>query len=265
MVLYQPFPMLAGRRAQAWRHQPAFRRPRHFHDEPEVNILLRGRCTMGIGERTVALGPGDVVFFQPGQDHALLDESADLDLFVLAVSPELADRVGAKVVKRTSVQHLGEGPRVALAEFLGATNALSDAAEANGALAHRFRNLTQTFESPHVLCRKTIDGLRRDMGQKEEMVARRLNVHPSALSRVFGQELGMKLATYRGRMRVIDFIRRVDEGQTMIAAALAAGFGSYSQCHRVFRATCGCSPREYFTGRREMLDAEVVAGLSAPA
>ena len=105
MVLYQPFPMLAGRRAQAWRHQPAFRRPRHFHDEPEVNILLRGRCTMGIGERTVALGPGDVVFFQPGQDHALLDESADLDLFVLAVSPELADRVGAKVVKRTSVQH----------------------------------------------------------------------------------------------------------------------------------------------------------------
>jgi hypothetical protein len=37
-----------------------------------------------------------------------------------------------------------------------------------------------------------------------------------------------------------------DEGSTLLQAALAAGFGSYSQCHRVFQATLGCTPRVFF-------------------
>jgi hypothetical protein len=45
--LYQPFPMQPGHRAQAWRHQPAFLRPRHFHEEPELNLVTRGTATFG--------------------------------------------------------------------------------------------------------------------------------------------------------------------------------------------------------------------------
>jgi AraC-like DNA-binding protein len=59
-------------------------------------------------------------------------------------------------------------------------------------------------------------------------------------------------------MRLIDFVRRVDDGQSLTAAALGAGFGSYSQCHRVFRAILGCGPRDYFKGQRQRLDAAVM-------
>jgi mannose-6-phosphate isomerase-like protein (cupin superfamily) len=147
MAMYQPFPMLAGRGAQAWRHQPAFRRPRHFHDEPELNVVLSGWCTVGIGERTVTLQAGDVVFFQPGQDHALLEESAHLDLFVMALTPELADRVGVTSAKRTGVQRLDEVARMAIAEFLVESNSLSDASEASAALAGHFHRELKVFDA----------------------------------------------------------------------------------------------------------------------
>jgi AraC-like DNA-binding protein len=35
----------------------------------------------------------------------------------------------------------------------------------------------------------------------------------------------------------------------MVDAALDAGFGSYPQFHRVFRAETGCAPAEYFRVR----------------
>jgi quercetin dioxygenase-like cupin family protein len=91
-ALFQPFPMLAGRRSQVWRHQPAYRRPRHFHDEPELNLVIAGRGVVGVGDHTLAVAAGESLLFQPGQDHVLLDSSEDFDLFVLAMSPELAER-----------------------------------------------------------------------------------------------------------------------------------------------------------------------------
>jgi AraC-like DNA-binding protein len=42
-------------------------------------------------------------------------------------------------------------------------------------------------------------------------------------------------------------IRSIDEGEyNLNTAASAAGFGSYSQCHRMFQAELGCSPRAFF-------------------
>ena len=89
-ALFQPFPMLPGRAAQVWRHQPEYRRPRHFHEETEVNAVVRGSALVGIGDRTLELGPGELVMFEPGQDHVLLEASDDLELFVFALRPELA-------------------------------------------------------------------------------------------------------------------------------------------------------------------------------
>lgn len=266
MTLYQPFPMLKGRDAQAWRHQPAFRRPRHFHDEPELNVVVRGRCIMGVGERSVSMGPGEVIFLQPGQDHVMLEASTELELFVVALTPRLAARAGIATPKRTSVLRLDPGTTQQLQEVLGASNGLEDTSASDALLAAHFLKLSDEFELADALCRKTIAAFRHDLAQTQETVAARFNVHPSEVSRVFGRELGLHLVTYRGRMRLIDFIHRIDLGQTMISAALEAGFGSYSQCHRVFRAAFGCSPSEYFKGQRERLDAIVEPrGASCPS
>ena len=91
--LYQPFPMGGVARAQIWRHAPRYRRPRHFHPEPELNLVVAGSATFAAGESELAVSAGDLLWWAPGQDHGLLACSSDLDLFVIGASPELSDRL----------------------------------------------------------------------------------------------------------------------------------------------------------------------------
>jgi len=56
-------------------------------------------------------------------------------------------------------------------------------------------------------------------------------------------------------VRLLHFIHRMDLGATeLLPAALDAGFGSYSQLCRTFRADVGTSPRTFFAGARRQLE-----------
>ena len=102
-------------------------------------------------------------------------------------------------------------------------------------------------ESPgHRLVSSTVSLLSKDpaMGGKE--IASALDISLSRLSRVFKAEMGMSLVEYRNRLRLDRFAVLLDRGRTnLLEAALAAGFGSYAQFHRVFRALRHVTPREY--------------------
>lgn len=82
-------------------------------------------------------------------------------------------------------------------------------------------------------------------------IARKIGVSLSRFARVFKSDMGMSLVDFRNQLRLERFLSLVDAGGTnLLEAAYAAGFGSYSQFHRVFRALRGASPREYFSGGR---------------
>ncbi len=82
------------------------------------------------------------------------------------------------------------------------------------------------------------------MGGKE--IAARLDISLSRLVRVFKAQMGMSLVEYRNRLRLDRFSALLDRGRTnLLGAALDAGFGSYAQFHRVFRALHHATPREY--------------------
>ena len=102
-------------------------------------------------------------------------------------------------------------------------------------------------ESPgHRLVSSTVGMLAKDpaMGGKE--IASALDISLSRLARVFKSEMGMSLVEYRNRLRLDRFSVLLDRGRTnLLEAALAAGFGSYAQFHRVFRALRHVTPREY--------------------
>jgi transcriptional regulator GlxA family with amidase domain len=54
---------------------------------------------------------------------------------------------------------------------------------------------------------------------------------------------------------LLRLIRLVDDGaDNLMASASAAGFGSYSQCHRIFQSELGCAPRHFFLlGARQQM------------
>jgi AraC-like DNA-binding protein len=77
-------------------------------------------------------------------------------------------------------------------------------------------------------------------------IAARMDVSLGRLAHVFKAEIGMSMVDYRNRVRLDRFTMLLDKGRrNLLEAALAAGFGSYAQFHRVFRALRHVTPREY--------------------
>jgi AraC-like DNA-binding protein len=77
-------------------------------------------------------------------------------------------------------------------------------------------------------------------------LCRLLDVSEGYLSRCFQRELDTTFLAQRARIRVAHFVAHVDRnGQNLLSAALAAGFGSYSQLHRTFSDLVGMSPTDY--------------------
>jgi transcriptional regulator GlxA family with amidase domain len=83
-----------------------------------------------------------------------------------------------------------------------------------------------------------------------EQLGSELDLSGSRVARVFKSEMGMSLVEYRNRLRLGRFSSMLDRsGGNLLEAALAAGFGSYAQFHRVFSAVEGTTPRNYLRSR----------------
>jgi AraC-like DNA-binding protein/mannose-6-phosphate isomerase-like protein (cupin superfamily) len=249
--------MQPGRRAQIWRHQPSFRRPRHFHDEPELNVVVRGHATLGVGERVLQLGAGQVVALEPGQDHELLAASDDLELFVVALRPELAAKRPEPFAPTTELWSLPASARTEPWSALAELGNVSCAEAVERAVVELWVSLAALGRRPSALARRASGALRSERALSGAELAKRLHTTPSELSRVFRRSLGVPMVEYRARLRLLEFVRRVDAGQSLTAAALDADFGSYAQCYRVCERALGCSPSRYFDGLRREVDARV--------
>ena len=76
-------------------------------------------------------------------------------------------------------------------------------------------------------------------------LARQLSISPGHLARSFKAEVGVSLVEYRHRRLMDRFFVLLERGNgNLLTAALEAGFGSYTQFHRVYKRMFGTSPRE---------------------
>jgi AraC-like DNA-binding protein len=75
-------------------------------------------------------------------------------------------------------------------------------------------------------------------------LAREAGLCPSHLSRTFKAQTGISITRFRNQRRLERFRALYGDGRhtTTLAAALEAGFGSYAQFFRVFRAETGSTP-----------------------
>ena len=252
-ALYQPFPIAGSARGQIWRHQPSTRRPRHFHAEPELNLVTAGRGAFGFGGNTAEVATGDLLYWTPGQDHELLAASDDFDLFVIGLLPDFSERVlGAQAaasdrgpvwLRLSPAQLASIAPQCLFPALHGDTVAKEVAVGDLWRLGHSFR---ATCSVVHALTRRSLGFLNDCPEISRDEIARRSNASPGEISRHFRRDMGLPLSAYRTRVRLLRFIHLVDAGNTFLHAALAAGFGSYSQCHRVFHATLACAPSVFF-------------------
>lgn len=107
----------------------------------------------------------------------------------------------------------------------------------------------QTRAGPHPrhpVVRHVTSLLMEDPRLTCKAIAKKLNLSHSSLARVFKRETKSSIVDYRNDLRLNAVLDRLDaEASNLLEAALEAGFGSYAQFARVFRARLGQSPREY--------------------
>jgi AraC-like DNA-binding protein len=256
----------AGLDGRVVRHRVGDVRPRtHRHAELEVNLIVRGTASYLLGDRRDELTPGTLTWLFPGQDHVLVDESSDHELWWAVFRPTLVAQIATT---RHARPLLAENPvgqfsrRLDPARVRRLSTLFHEIQHAetvddilvNTGLAYLLSFAWRAFlDSDDV-----VEGV--DLHPAVETVARILRTDPDAgdlaalaraarlssshLSRIFKEQTGVSISWFRNQQRLQRFLRLYGKGQrtTALTAALEAGFGSYAQFYRVFREQTGRSP-----------------------
>jgi methylphosphotriester-DNA--protein-cysteine methyltransferase len=85
-------------------------------------------------------------------------------------------------------------------------------------------------------------------------LAKQCSISEAYLSRMFRQQVGIPLSQYKNNIRLGRFWECYGDGHSinMTEAMLEAGFGSYAQFYKVFRAQYGRGPRQLLRSRSEV-------------
>jgi len=256
----------AGLDGRVVRHRVGDIRPRaHRHAELEVNLVVRGTASYLLGDRRYALRSGTLTWLFPGQDHVLVDESADHELWWAVFRPALVVQIATtrhnrRLLEEDPVGQFSRRLDPGRVRRLGALfHEVQDAETVddvvvNAGLAYLLSFAWRAFlDSDDV-----VEGV--DLHPAVETVARILQADPDAgdldtlaraarlssshLSRLFKEQIGVSISRFRNHQRLQRFLRIYGRGRrtTALAAAHEAGFGSYAQFYRVFREQTGRSP-----------------------
>jgi len=255
--IFQPYPTLPGLRAQAWNYQPEYRRPRHFHEEPEINLVTKGRGTIEVGERKIVMEAGSLVWLPPGLDHYLANASDDFELVTIGFKPSLIQNLAREHSINASFargwQRLDAAEAARLRAIIGDIHAATDSQSIECRSMQVLRTLLELSSSavPRVGHRAASLIVTKPTTSRD-CLAHTLGINRGDVSRHFHRDHGVTLRQYRNVLRTLDFLRLSANGSNLARAAVEAGFGSYSQCHRVFRSLLGISPREFVAARRQL-------------
>lgn len=255
----------------AWRYaNPAGANRGHHHEELELNLVTRGTGTYLLGNRHYRIRRGDLLWLFPTQEHVLIEQTPDFEMWILVFRRRLIKRSAIDPAALPLQQRSFSGDtcrrlrQADLSRFEELFAQLADAASEPGllntglayALLHAWKCFDRAGEVPARSVHPAVERTARLLISDENsynlsQLARRAGLSPSRLSRLFKQQTGLSIVEFRNRQRMQRFLehyeRERDSGRqiTLLNAALDAGFGSYPQFHRVFRQVAGCSPAEY--------------------
>jgi AraC-like DNA-binding protein len=238
---------------------------RHRHAELEVNLVVRGTGSYLLGDRRYALAPGTLTWLFPDQDHVLVEESPDHVLWWAVFRPGLVARTATTARTAPLLERDPDRPfsrRIAaerarrlelLLRELEAAEGVDDAL-LNAGLPYLLITAWRAFLASddaiegvevHPAVETVARMLREDPNAGDlAALARAARLSPSHLSRLFKAQTGVTISRFRNQQRLQRFTLLYRDGRhtTALAAALEAGFGSYAQFYRVFRAETGHRP-----------------------
>lgn len=226
----------------------------HSHPELEFNFVLSGSGTIFLEDGQHDLRPGSLVWLLPHQPHRLM-RSPDLDMWVGSISTSDCGTRLVEDVARCPTRILSREDAIEFDRLLAYISQDSDDPELyRSGLGYAFRSAhrltlasggaARTPLHPAVL--KALMLLRSsDEVPTAAALAKKCGVTQDYLSRLIAEQTGRGIVEWRNRFRLERFHICYPESEDLLTAALAAGFGSYTQFHRVFVEIVGSTPGEW--------------------
>lgn len=257
---------------ELWFHRGASQvRSMHRHLEPEFNLVTRGRATYLLNQGRCDLAPHSLIWLFPAQEHVLVQESPDFEMWIGVFKPALVRRLATGPDDQTLLESNPPGrySRLLSAEEGRRLEKLFSRIAAvhgkpnhfNAGLAHALLDSWRAFleakDIPTGDVHPAVEKAAQIISAETEPVsmgelAERAGLSAAHLSRLFKRQTGVSLMDFRSRSRVDRFLSAYGNGEEkkMLEAALEAGFGSYAQFHRIFKKVTGRGPQAY---RREIV------------
>lgn len=252
---------------RVWRYSnTASANRRHTHAELELNVITQGSGTYLLGSHRYQVRRGDLLWLFPAQEHVLFEQSADFRMWIAVFRSRAVKRVAtapssqpltAKELHREACRRLTQQNLNRLDHLL---MELSEPAIRpdllNAGLGYALLQAWQFYlgaggvpvRDVHPAVERAARLIRDGSGsQSLETLAHEAGLSPARLSRLFKAQTRFTIVDFRNRERIQRFLDIYGTGQrqTMLNAALEAGFGSYPQFHRIFKRVIGCSPGRF--------------------
>lgn len=238
----------------------------HHHAELEFNLVTRGSGLYLLANRKYQIRRGDLLWLFPAQEHVLIEQSSDFEMWIGVARPATVRRIATDANAKVLTRANPAGDycrRLPQPVFTKLEALIADIANQHDQLGlfnaglgfvllaawHQFERAADVpVDDVHPAVERAARLIRdksNTLGLTE--LAQLAGLSAPRLSRLFKQQTGVALVDFRNRQRVEKFLALYGTGQrtTMLDAALEAGFGSYPQFHRVFKRVIGCSPGDY--------------------
>lgn len=261
-------PIPNGLSGDCWLHKGpgAAWKTMHRHPELELNLVVRGAATYLLPDRRYDVRRGSLLWLFPGQNHLLLAQSDDLEMWVAVFHQGIilqtcgGDQSHLLLSALPTGYFLKQLSEAALQRLIGhivhlegdKDNHLLFNSGIGYLLLLAWEGFNETGAEPcPANLHHAVEAAMRDITAEIEalsvaQIAERANVSVSRLSHLFKEQTGVSISEFRNLKRMERFMRSYDSNKrmTLTHAAFEAGFGSYVQFHRVFKQLIGFSPRE---------------------
>jgi len=229
----------------------------HTHGAIEANLVIAGRGVYFLDNAQYDLSPGVLVWLLPNQSHRLMP-GPDLTMWVLTCSGDRCERDLLEDVAAHPCRMLARDDAIALDRLF--SHISQDADEPRlyrSAIDYAVRSARHVSVSGADAAVKplhpaVITALRvlRDWPDVSSAaaLAAKCGVSQDYLRELLVEQTGRGFVEWRNRSRLERFQILYPQSGDLLTAALDAGFGSYTQFHRVFLDIVGVTPGEWVKG-----------------
>lgn len=242
-------------------------RSEHKHRELEFNLVLQGTATYLVDGKRHDIRTGMIIWLFPGQEHVLVRESPDFVMWIGVYKPDFVSKFCVSSSSYALRQQKPDGDfcrclrlddaRWLLSVLTQLSHARSDVSLFNAGLGYTLLLAWSAYCSAdelgissilHPAVNRAVQLLvEKPETESVEEIAREAGLSESRLRALFKAQTGVTLVDFRSYQRIWRFHKIYGNGQGMniTHTALEAGFGSYTQFHRVFKSIMGYGPAQF--------------------